>query len=118
MAAPKSRSDVVPDQLQPLVTQLVDLSHADFDLVLRAAAAERLRSKPRTMSWETLERAKGIVSLGGNAVEDCKALYDGRIDCELPTMPWEEFEKSKGVVSLGGNADDDCKALYDGDDVK
>jgi len=28
------------------------------------------------MSWETLERAKGIVSLGGNADDDCKAHYD------------------------------------------
>jgi len=29
------------------------------------------------MSWETLDSARGIVSLGGNADDDCKALYDG-----------------------------------------
>ena len=77
MAVPRSRSDVLPDQLQPLVKQLVDLSQDDYDLVLRAADAQRPRRKPRTMSRETLERAKGIVSLGGNADDDCKALYDG-----------------------------------------
>jgi hypothetical protein len=29
------------------------------------------------MSWSSLMSAKGIVSFGGNAVEDTDALYDG-----------------------------------------
>jgi hypothetical protein len=68
---------VVPEQLQPLVKQLVELSEVDRQLVIRAANSQAEPRKLRTMSWETLDRARGIVSLGGDAVEDCKALYDG-----------------------------------------
>jgi hypothetical protein len=79
--APPSRSSSaapeVPEQLQPLVKQLVELSEVDRQLVIRAANSQAEPRKLRTMSWETLDRARGIVSLGGDAVEDCKALYDG-----------------------------------------
>lgn len=27
--------------------------------------------------WETLQAARGVVHLGGDAVEDCERLYDG-----------------------------------------
>ena len=27
-------------------------------------------------SWETLDSLHGVVSLGGNALEDCEKLYD------------------------------------------
>jgi hypothetical protein len=67
----------VPEHLLPLAQQLAALSEADRDLVIRAARSQTKPRKLRTMSWETLERAIGIVSLGGDAVEDCKALYDG-----------------------------------------
>jgi hypothetical protein len=30
----------------------------------------------RTVSWESLNELKGIVAWGGNADDDCKALYD------------------------------------------
>jgi hypothetical protein len=30
-----------------------------------------------TTSWETLDELRGIVHLGGNALEDCDRLYDG-----------------------------------------
>lgn len=30
-----------------------------------------------TASWETIESLRGVVHLGGNAVEDCDQLYDG-----------------------------------------
>jgi hypothetical protein len=30
-----------------------------------------------TASWETIESLRGVVHLGGNAVEDCERLYDG-----------------------------------------
>lgn len=66
----------VPDHLLPLVQQLAALSEADREFVIQAACAQAKPRKHRTMSLETLERAIGIVSLGGDAVEDCKALYD------------------------------------------
>jgi len=79
--APPTRSSsaapVVPEQLQPLVKQLADLTRDDFDLVVHAARAELRPRELRTISWESLQKAKGIVNLGGNADEDCKALYDG-----------------------------------------
>ena len=64
----------VPEHLLPLFQQLLALSETDRRLVI--AAIEQERELP-AMSWETLDRARGIVSLGGDAVEDCKALYDG-----------------------------------------
>lgn len=66
----------VPERLLPLVKQLVELDQDDYDLVVRAAHRECPPRKLRTISWESLEKAKGIVSLGGNADDDCKALYD------------------------------------------
>ncbi len=64
----------VPEHLLPLVEKLRALSPAEFELVVQAAEAQ---AKLRTVSWESWQEAKGIVSLGGNAVEDCNALYDG-----------------------------------------
>lgn len=32
----------------------------------------------RTIPWEELDKVRGIIRLGGDAVEDCDALYD---DC-------------------------------------
>ncbi len=79
MAPPKSTSaaPLVPEPLRPLVKQLAELSRDDFDLVVRAARSELRPRELRTISWESLQKAKGIVNLGGNADEDCKALYDG-----------------------------------------
>jgi len=88
LMAPPSRSSsaapVVPEQLQPLVKQLAALNEqlaalneGDRQLVIQAANSQGEPRKRRTMSWETIERATGIVSLGGNADDDCKALYDG-----------------------------------------
>lgn len=31
----------------------------------------------RNASWKTIESLRGVVHLGGNAVEDCDQLYDG-----------------------------------------
>lgn len=78
---PPSRSSsaapVVPEQLQPLVEQLAELSEGDRDLVIRAAKLRGLPNELPTLPWEEFDKVKGIVSLGGNADEDCKALYDG-----------------------------------------
>ena len=79
IAPPRSASaaPVVHEPLQPLVKQLAELNEGERDLVIRAANSQARPRKHRTMSWETIERATDLVSLGGNADEDCKALYDG-----------------------------------------
>ena len=79
--APPSRSSsaapVVPEQLQPLVKQLTELSEGDLDLVYRAAKLRGIPNDLPALSWESLDEVKGIVAFGGNADDDCKALYDG-----------------------------------------
>ncbi|MCC6898401.1 MAG: hypothetical protein IT377_05465 [Polyangiaceae bacterium] len=76
MAQPKPVPDpaVVPDALKPLVEQLAKLQPGERDLVVRAAEGQR---RYNAVSWELLDAARGVVNLGGDAVEDCKALYDG-----------------------------------------
>ena len=54
-------STQVPEHLLPLVQQLAALSEADRDLVIQAARAQAKPRKHRTMSWESLDRAIGIV---------------------------------------------------------
>ena len=79
MAPPRSTSaaPVVPEPLQPLVKQLSELNAEQLDLVIRAARSQVRPRELRTVSWESLNELKGIVAWGGNADEDCKALYDG-----------------------------------------
>lgn len=76
MAQPRPTPEpvVVPEALKPLVEQLAKLQPGDRDLVVRAAESS---PRCRAVTWELLEAARGVVSLGGDAVEDCKALYDG-----------------------------------------
>ncbi len=66
----------VPEALQPLVKQLAELNEGDRDLVIRAAKLQGPNEFP-ALSWEELHEVNGIVAFGGNADEDCKALYDG-----------------------------------------
>ena len=77
MAQPKPTPDplVVPDELKPLVRQLAGLEPGVRNLVVRAAEHEQRRYP--AVSWELLDAGRGVVSLGGDAVEDCRALYDG-----------------------------------------
>jgi hypothetical protein len=79
MPPPRSSSaaPAVPEQLQPLVKQLAALTEVERDLVIRAAKLQGLPNDLPTLPWEKFEKVKGIVSFGGDAVEDCKALYDG-----------------------------------------
>lgn len=67
----------VPEHLVPLVEKLRALSPADRDLVIQAAEALVKQREFPTLPWKEFEKAKGIVSLGGDAVADCKALYEG-----------------------------------------
>lgn len=78
VAPPKATSiSQLPERLAPLARQLAELDPTDRDLLIRAVQTQIPRRKLRGVSWEQLEKLKGAVSLGGNAVEDCKALYDG-----------------------------------------
>jgi hypothetical protein len=78
--SPPRRSSVapIPEQLEPLVERLAGLNEQDRELVIRAARRRR-RSRVvlKAVPWDVLWRASGTVSLGGNAVEDANALYDG-----------------------------------------
>jgi hypothetical protein len=68
----------LPDALRPLATELAKLSELERELVISAARAANTTRRPHpTISWTSLMSAKGVVSFGGNAVEDCDALYDG-----------------------------------------
>ena len=40
------------------------------------AAAEETATRRSVLAWNSWESARGVVSLGGNAVEDCGRLYD------------------------------------------
>ena len=75
---PKDTAELkLPERLEPLARQLAELDPSDRELLIRAVQTSSPRRKLRGVSWEQLEKLNGIVSLGGNAVEDCKALYDG-----------------------------------------
>lgn len=71
------RSEPVPAQFEPLVEKLADLSDVDRELVIRAARRRR-RSQValRPVPWDVVHRARAIVALGGDGVEDTNALYD------------------------------------------
>jgi hypothetical protein len=60
--------------LEPLVRQLAELPEEERREVV--AAAESAGTHP-VLSWGSWESARGLVSLGGDAVEDCDRLYDG-----------------------------------------
>ena len=80
MAPPKDatvRALNLPERLRPIAQQLGELSDSDRQLVIRAAESKAERPTPRTVSWKHLDELGGIVAWGGNADEDCKALYDG-----------------------------------------
>jgi hypothetical protein len=76
MAQPHSPE--LPPELGKLVEQLKNLDPEQRSLVIDAAqkAANDTKRWP-TMPWDVFEKARGIVSLGGDAVADCEALYDG-----------------------------------------
>ena len=77
MAQPKpSVDDDVPVSLRPLVDQLATLHAVDRERIVRAAR-KAARERRRTVSWSNLRDARGIAHLGGDAVKDTQALYDG-----------------------------------------
>ncbi len=70
--------DDVPEALHGLVRQLAELPAGARETVIEAArrAANEPKGKLPTVSWQSLRAAKGIVRLGGNALDDAEALYD------------------------------------------
>jgi hypothetical protein len=77
MAQPKPTPEhfAVPEELQPLVQQLAGLSAEDRRLVVKAAA--RRAHVFVALSAEDIQKLLGAVAIGGDALEDCDALYDG-----------------------------------------
>jgi hypothetical protein len=70
-----ARPEAVRPELETLVRALAALTDADRRNVV--SAAERAAVRAPTLPWDLWERAEGVVTLGGNAVEDCDRLYDG-----------------------------------------
>ncbi len=79
MAQPKPTPEpvVVPEALKPLVEQLAKLNREERHLVVEAAERALPHRPFRGLSPEELQRLTGAVAIGGNALEDCDALYDG-----------------------------------------
>jgi hypothetical protein len=64
-------------ELESLVRALAALPEPDRSTVFAAANEQaQLARKGPTLSWDDWESARGVVKLGGNAVEDCDGLYD------------------------------------------
>ena len=80
MAPPKATSTAasLPPALRPLAAELAQLPPEDREMVISVArAANATTHGYPTMAWASLMSADSVVSFGGNAVEDCDALYDG-----------------------------------------
>jgi len=78
--APKSSSaaEALPEALKPLAEQLAKLPVEERERVIAVARAGANRNpKLKTVSPAHLRGAFGVVKLGGNAVDDVNALYDG-----------------------------------------
>lgn len=74
--APETGQARVRPDLEPLVRELAALPPAVRRSVVSAAEQAAHRARP-TVTWDEFDRARGAVTLGGNAVDDCDDLYDG-----------------------------------------
>lgn len=72
---PDSDAPPLRRDLDTLVRALAALPDAERRDVV--SAAEEAAAHARTLPWELWNQARGVVSLGGHAVEDCDRLYDG-----------------------------------------
>jgi hypothetical protein len=73
--APGGRGRRLRPALEPLVRQLAELPEDERREVV--AAAQESSAQHPGLSWDAWEAARGLVSLGGDAVADCDRLYDG-----------------------------------------
>jgi hypothetical protein len=77
MTPPKTFSaENLPEALRPLVQQLVALPATEREQVIRAVREDSGAQSLPVVPWEEFKQLCGIVSLGGDAVEDTEALYD------------------------------------------
>ena len=77
MAQPKHMPEPVPAALKPLVDQLAKLTSEQRRLVVEAAEQTVQPREFVGLSEQDIQRLTGVVAIGGNALEDCDALYDG-----------------------------------------
>lgn len=63
-------------ELEALVRTLAALPDDERTRVYDAVNDHSRQGKPATLSWDKWETVRGVVSLGGNAVDDCDQLYD------------------------------------------
>jgi hypothetical protein len=69
-----------PARIEKLADELAALSPEDRRRVLAAVGRRGPRAADATSTpsaWQQLRSLEGIVSLGGDAREDCDHLYDG-----------------------------------------
>ncbi len=77
MAQPKHMPEPVPAALKPLVDQLAKLTGEQRRLVVEAAEQSVEPREFVGLSEQDIQRLTGVVAIGGNALDDCDALYDG-----------------------------------------
>jgi hypothetical protein len=77
MAQPKHIPEPLPAALRPLVDQLAKLPTEQRRMVIEAAEHAGAAHEFTGLSTEDIQRLTGVVDIGGNALEDCDALYDG-----------------------------------------
>jgi hypothetical protein len=77
MTPPKtSAAENLPEALRPLVQQLAALPATEREQVIRAVREDSAAQSLPVVPWEEFKQLCGIISLGGDAVEDTEALYD------------------------------------------
>ena len=67
-------------RLQPeherLVEELAALPESERRAIVQEADEKSRRGARVVASWDTIDRMTGLVSLGGDSVEDCRRVYD------------------------------------------
>ncbi len=74
-----SELNLLPPALEAIANQLAKLAPRERQAVVRAAEnrTETAKSALRPVKASLLLAKRGLVALGGNALEDTQALYDG-----------------------------------------
>jgi hypothetical protein len=74
----QSNSDARPVQPQHehLVDELAALPESERRAIVQEADEKALRRARAVASWETIDRLTDLVSLGGDAVEDGRRVFD------------------------------------------
>jgi hypothetical protein len=75
MAGMPKRGDSANTERARLVHALAQLPDEERRAIVADARREARRNV--TLAWASLRAARGVVSLGGDAVVDCDRLYDG-----------------------------------------